>query len=155
MTLVILLFALGIVLLAVEVVVPGGVLGAIGGLLMFGGCAAAFAEFGTGGGLLAVAAALVLAGLSLFVELRILPRTAAGKRAFLHAEITATCSALGEEAQALVGKRAEALTLLSPSGYVRVDGRRYEAFCQSGQVPVGAALEVVGADNFRLIVSPV
>jgi membrane-bound ClpP family serine protease len=44
--------------------------------------------------------------------------------------------------------------MLSPSGYVRVDGRRYEAFCQSGQVPMGAALEIVGADNFRLIVSP-
>ena len=34
-----------------------------------------------------------------------------------------------------------------------IDGKRYEAFCQSGQVPAGAELEVIGADNFRLIVS--
>lgn len=155
MTLVILLFALGILLLAVEVIVPGGVLGAIGGLLMFGGCAVAFREFGTAGGLAAVAVALLLAGLSLFIELRVLPRTAVGKRAFLHAEIRGTCSSFGDEARALVGKRGEAVTVLSPSGYVRIDGRRYEAFCQTGQAPAGTALEVVGADNFRLIVSPV
>ena len=43
--------------------------------------------------------------------------------------------------------------MLSPSGYIMIDGKRYEAFCQSGQVPAGAALEVIGADNFRLIVS--
>jgi membrane-bound ClpP family serine protease len=43
--------------------------------------------------------------------------------------------------------------MLSPSGYVRVDGRRYEAFCQSGQAPAGSALEIIGADNFRLIVT--
>jgi membrane-bound serine protease (ClpP class) len=154
MTLVILLFALGIVLLAVEVIVPGGILGALGGLLMLGGCVASFVEFGTGGGLLAVAAAALLAGTAFFIEFRVLPRTAAGKRAFLKAEITGTSAAFGAEAQALVGKSAEALTMLSPSGYIRIDGQRYEAFCQAGQVPAGTLLRVVGADNFRLIVSP-
>ena len=43
--------------------------------------------------------------------------------------------------------------MLSPSGFIDIDGRRYEAFCQSGQVPAGTALKVTGADNFRLIVS--
>jgi hypothetical protein len=44
------LFALGIVLLAVEVIVPGGILGAIGGLMIFGGCVMSFIEYGTIGG---------------------------------------------------------------------------------------------------------
>ncbi len=47
MTLIILLFALGILLLAVEVIVPGAILGSIGGLMMFGGCVMAFMEYGT------------------------------------------------------------------------------------------------------------
>ena len=51
MTLIILFFALGILLLAVEVIVPGAILGSIGGLLMFGGCVKAFMEYGTGGGI--------------------------------------------------------------------------------------------------------
>ena len=155
MTLVILLFAVGILLLAVEVIVPGGILGSIGGLMMFGGCVAAFIEFGTSGGLVAVAVAVALTALALFLEFRVLPRTRLGRRAFLTSQVTGVSAAFGQDARKLIGKSAEALTMLSPSGYIRIDGQRYEAFCQSGQVPAGAMLEVVGADNFRLIVSPI
>lgn len=153
MTLIILLFALGIVLIAVEVIVPGGILGTIGGLMMFGGCVMAFIEFGTGGGIIAVVIALSLAVIALYIEFRVLPKTKLGRRAFLTNEITGVSAAFGEEARELIGKSAEALTMLSPSGYIRIDGKRYEAFCQSGQAPAGAALQVIGADNFRLIVS--
>lgn len=153
MSLIILLFSLGIVLIAVEVIVPGGILGTIGGLMMFGGCVMAFIEFGTGGGIIAVVVALSLAVIALYIEFRVLPKTKLGRRAFLTTEITGVSAAFGEEARELIGKSAEALTMLSPSGYIRIDGKRYEAFCQSGQAPAGAALQVIGADNFRLIVS--
>jgi membrane-bound ClpP family serine protease len=153
MTLIVLLFAVGIVFLAVEVIIPGGILGTVGALLMFAGCVIAFQSHGTVGGIIAVLTAFVVAGLALFIEFRILPRTKIGKRAFLTTEMTGVSAALGSEALALVGKTAEALTMLSPSGYVRVDGQRYEAFCQSGQVPAGVLLDIIGADNFRLIVS--
>jgi membrane-bound serine protease (ClpP class) len=151
--LIILLFAIGILLIAVEVIVPGGILGLMGALMMFGGCVKAFLDYGIAGGMIASTAALVMGGLAIFLEFRVLPKTKVGKRAFLTREITAVSAALGKEALDLVGKSAEALTMLSPSGYVRVDGRRYEAFCQSGQVPAGSALEIIGADNFRLIVA--
>lgn len=154
MNLILLLFGLGIVFMAVEVLVPGGILGAIGALLMIGGCAAAFSQFGSTGGWIATAGALVLASAALYIEFRILPHTRIGKRAFLTSEITATSSTFGEQAAGLIGKSAEAATLLSPTGYVRIDGRQYEAFSPAGQIPPGTALHVVGADNFRLIVSP-
>jgi membrane-bound serine protease (ClpP class) len=154
MTSIILLFALGLVLLAVEVIVPGGILGAIGGLMMFGGCVLSFVEYGTLGGIIAAVIALALTILTFYIEFRILPKTTIGRRAFLTKEVTGVSSAFGQEARELIGKPAEALTMLSPSGYIRVDGKRYEAFCQSGQVAAGALLEVIGADNFRLIVSP-
>ena len=153
MTLIILLFAIGILLLAVEVIVPGAILGSIGALMMFGGCVVAFIKYGTGGGIIAVCVALAAAALAFFIEFRVLPRTAVGRRAFLTKEITAVSAAFGDEARDLIGKSAKALTMLSPSGYILIDGKRYEAFCQSGQVPAGAALDVIGADNFRLIVT--
>jgi membrane-bound serine protease (ClpP class) len=53
----------------------------------------------------------------------------------------------------VTGREATALTTLAPSGYVLVDGRRYEAFCQSGLAAKGSVLRVVGTDNFRLIVT--
>jgi membrane-bound ClpP family serine protease len=153
MSLIILLFSLGILFIAVEVIIPGAILGSIGGLLMFAGCVAAFVTYGNGGGLLAVLSAFTVGGLALFIEFRVLPNTKFGKRAFLTSEITAVSAAFGDEARMLVGKSAEALTMLSPSGYILVDGTRYEAFCQSGQAAAGSALQVTGADNFRLIVT--
>jgi membrane-bound ClpP family serine protease len=153
MTLIVLLFAIGIVFIAVEVIVPGAILGTIGGLLMFGGCIKAFIDYGPLGGIASVLTAFALGGMALFVEFRYLPKTKFGKRAFLTKEITAVSAAIGTEARELIGKSAEALTMLSPSGYVLVDGRRYEAFCQSGQAPAGSALEIIDADNFRLIVT--
>jgi membrane-bound ClpP family serine protease len=153
MTPMILLFAIGILFVLVEVIIPGGILGMIGGLLMFGGCILAFIDFGTWGGLGAILAAFGVTGILLYFEFKVLPRTTVGKRAFLTSEITGVAAAFGAEAQEMIGKSAAAMTMLSPSGYVLVEGHRYEAFCQSGQVPVGTALRIVGADNFRLIVS--
>ena len=153
MTLIILLFAIGILLIGLEVIVPGAILGSIGALLMFAGSALAFYQFGTGGGIIAFAAAFVIGGLAMMLEFKILPKTKFGKRAFLTREMTGVSQAIGSEAKNLIGKPAEALTMLSPSGYVLVDGQRYEAFCQNGQAPAGSALEIIGADNFRLIVS--
>lgn len=153
MTLLILLFGIGILLIAAEAVVPGGILGGMGALLMFGGCVRAFIDYGSIGGLIAVLTAFTLGGLALYFEFNYLPKTKWGKRAFLNAQVTGVSAAIGKEALDLVGKSAEALTLLSPSGYVSVDGERYEAFCQSGQAPVGSNLEIIGADNFRLIVT--
>lgn len=153
MTLIILLFAIGILFIAVEVIIPGAILGSIGALLMFGGCIKAFIDYGAVGGIAAVLTAFALGGLALFIEFRYLPKTKFGKRAFLTKEITSVASAVGIEARELIGKSADALTMLSPSGYVLVDGTRYEAFCQSGQAPAGSALDIIGADNFRLIVT--
>lgn len=153
MTPMILLFAIGIVFLAVEVLVPGAILGSIGALLMLGGCVLAFMDYGTGGGVIALLGCLTLASLVFYFEFKILPKTKLGKRAFLTAEITGVAAAFGDEARAMIGKSAQALTMLSPSGYIIVDGQRYEAFCQSGQAAAGSSLQVVDADNFRLIVT--
>lgn len=153
MTVILLLFLIGVLFLAAEVLVPGAILGVAGGLLLFAGCVIAFVKYDTGGGLLAVAAAIIIAFVAFFIEFRVLPRTSIGKRAFLNREITAVSPPVGAEARDLIGKSAEALTMLSPTGYVLVDGRRYEAFCRSGQAPAGSRLEVTGADNFRIIVT--
>lgn len=153
MTWVILLFSLGIGLIVLEVIIPGAILGSIGGLMMFIGCVLSFVEFGTVGGLAAVVAAATVSGIALYVEFRVLPKTRIGRRAFLGTEITGTSSNLESVNRGLVGKSATAMTMLSPSGYVSIEGRRYEAFCESGQVPAGVSLQVTGADNFRLIVT--
>jgi len=153
MTTILLLFLLGIAFILIEVIIPGGILGVIGALLMLGGCVMSFVEFGSGGGMIASAAALVAGGIALWIEFRILPNTKMGRRAFLTKQITGVSAAFGKEAETLIGKPAKAITTLSPSGYISIDGKRYEAFCQSGFTETGTPVKVIGADNFRLIVS--
>jgi len=155
MSLIILLFIIGILCIAAEVLVPGGILGGVGVLFMFGGCVLAFTRYDVGGGLIAVATALFVTIVALALEFKLLPKTKLGKRAFLEKQISGSSSIYGAETRELVGKTAEALTRLSPSGYVRIDGQRYEAFSQSGQIDAGTQLQVVGSDNFRLIVAPI
>jgi membrane-bound ClpP family serine protease len=151
MNTILVLFLVGIGLLSAEVFVPGAVLGILGGLAMAVGCGVAFGQLGVGGGVIATVAALGLLGLMLYAELVWLPKTRLGRAMIVQATI-ATTSQQPLATAAIVGKTAEAETPLAPSGYVLVEGRRYEAFSPEGHVAKGAVLRVTGQDNFRLIV---
>jgi membrane-bound ClpP family serine protease len=153
MNAILLLFLLGVLLLAGEVFVPGAVLGILGALCMAGGCVISFIQLGNGGGILATVIALVLLGLTLYVELIWLPSTKLGKRLIVQSSIDATSQPALAESGKVVGKIAEAVTPLVPSGYVLIEGKRYEAYSQSGHAAKGAQLRVTGLDNFRLIVT--
>lgn len=155
MNAIILLFIIGSLLLAAEVFVPGAVAGILGGLALLAGSVLSFRTLGATGGFLASGAALGLLGLTLYAELVWLPKTAWGKKLVVQAKIDGQSQPPPAELAAVIDKPAEALTTLAPSGYVLVEGRRYEAFCRSGLVPKGATLRVVGLDNFRLIVTSV
>lgn len=153
MNAIIVLFVVGFVLLAFEVIVPGAILGIIGGLAILGGVILAFMEYGSTGGWTALGVGAGGGMLMLAVEFWLLPRTPWGKRMFLRAAIDGTSQPAPAEASNVMGRAGEALTPLSPSGHVLIDGRRYEAFSRSGLLPKGAEVRVVGLDNFRLIVS--
>jgi membrane-bound serine protease (ClpP class) len=153
MNAIILLFVVGALLLTAEIFLPGAIAGIIGGIALAIGSLLSFREFGFGGGLLASAGALVLVVVMLYLELVVLPKTSFGKRMVVQSTVSATSQPLPAVPGAVVGRAATALTTLAPSGYVEVEGRRYEAFCRSGHVPKGAALRVVEVDNFRIIVS--
>lgn len=154
MTAIVLLFAAGTLLLGAEIALPGGIAGILGGLALLGGSIATFAEFGPMAGSLATAGALVLMGVMLYLELVWLPRSRLGRGLVVEATVAGQSQPPPAPA-AIVGQPAQAETALMPTGYVVVGGRRYEAFCRSGHAVRGAALTVVGVDNFRVIVSEI
>ncbi len=153
MSLILFLFAIGIVMILLEVFLPGGVLGVLGAGAMVAGSVVAFREYGFGGGVLAVVAGAILVTGSIILEFIILPRTAWGRRLYLSASVTGAATRPAEGDAALIGRECEAATVLAPSGLVLLDGRKREAFCRDGFAETGARLIVRGADNFRLIVS--
>jgi membrane-bound ClpP family serine protease len=153
MSLLIVFFALGIILLALEIVTPGPLCGIAGCICMVMGVIKAFGMFGSLGGALAVLLALAALATVIYLEFVWLPRSRFVKKFTMATTLHATSQPLPAVPADVVGREAVAETTLAPGGYVRIEDRRYEAFCRSGHAPVGARLKVVGLDNFRLIVS--
>jgi membrane-bound ClpP family serine protease len=153
MTLIVLLFIIGVMLLAADIFVSSFVMAAVGGVAMVAGCVIAYRDFGILGAGLAAVSAFILLGGAIYIELVLLPKTRMGRG--LVVESTSGTSSQPPVApdMSVVGKAATADTTLAPSGYVLVDGRRYEAFCRTGHVVRGEVLRVIGMDNFRLIVA--
>lgn len=151
MSLILLLFLIGVGLLAADVFVSSFILAACGAVAMLAGSIVSYERFGPFAAALAALAGLVLLGGTIYLELVVLPKTRLGRG--LIVESTSGKASQPLASADVIGQPAEALTTLAPSGYVLVGGRRYEAFCQTGHVPKGTALRVVGLDNFRLIVT--
>jgi membrane-bound serine protease (ClpP class) len=163
-----LVFALGAVLLLLELMFfhSAGFLGAVGIGLIFSSLIWAMADLWPGEPLGAAwsanAFALPLAnfgiGLALalilaIALLRFLPHGWIWDRLVVQSTQEATSQPLPADPDTVVGKTAHAVTTMAPSGYVVIDGRRYEAFCESGLAEKGSSLRVMAVDNFRLIVS--
>lgn len=153
MTTILLLFTLGIILLFLDLFLPGIILTVIGTLVILSGTARAFAEYGVGGGLIAFLISMVLLGLALWIEYGVLPKTRFGKKFFLHAAIEGTSQPQKEQMESLTGRECLVVTPLVPTGHVEIDGRRHEARSLDGQIPAGARVKITGTQNFSLTVT--
>ena len=153
MTLIFVLFAIGIFLLALEVIVPGGVLGIVGGLSLLGGVLVAFDRFGPGGGAWALAAGLLVTAIALYLEFVLLPRSRLAKALSLTATVEGRSQPPVADAS-LTGRTGVAVTTLAPTGIVECEGRRYEAFSRSGLIAAGAPVQVTAVETFRILVIP-
>ena len=152
MSLILVLFAAGVILLALEVIVPGAILGIAGGVFMLIGVILSFDQYGFGGGAVASAAAMVAVAVTLYLEFVMLPKSRIAKTFSMTATVDGRSQPVIAN-RSVIGRTVTAVTTLAPSGVVELDGRRYEAFARTGHVAAGAQLSVVDLDNFRLIVS--
>lgn len=154
MSLVIGLMVLGIGLVMLEIFIPGGVVGVVGGLCMLGAIGVAFNDFGMEGAIIAFGVSLVALILCLWFEFKVLPKTAAGKRFFLQDQVSGKSQADVAEGS-VVGREASAATALAPSGYVLLDGRKLEATSRSGFIEKGDSVRIESIDQFKITVSKI
>lgn len=169
----ILLFALGLILVAVELIFfPGVAIVAVSGLaLMLGSLVWAMTDLWPGEPItvawsgdafvrpiqnvgLGLALALVL-GVGL---LRYLPKGWVWDKMIVRTAVAGSAQTAGHaptaraEIDSLVGRRGVAVTMLRPSGQVQIDGRRYEAKVEVGGIDTGDPVVVAGHADFGLIV---
>ncbi len=152
---IIFLFLLALFLFFLEIFLPGGILAIIGGILLIAACVIGYTEYGGTTAMTIFCISATLALIMFFVEIWLIQHKKFGK--FLRLDKRNTSSSLEPQAKAedIVGKTGESLTKMAPTGMVIIDGKKYEAFSQSGLLEAAVPIEVVRVDNFRLIIKQI
>ncbi len=152
MSLIVGLMVLGLGLIMLEIFIPGGIVGIFGGISMLGAVAISYDQYGMEGAILCFGIGLVGLVACLWLEFKILPKTAAGKRLFLQDTISGKSQPdVGDDS--LIGRQAQTATALSPSGYILVDGKKIEATSRCGFLEKGERVKIDSLDQFKVTVS--
>jgi len=151
---VVLLFLVGLILLAVEAfVVPGfGIPGVLGLAAMISGVFLTYptAEQAIISLVFAILGAIVLVLLSV----RVLPTRKLWQRLILNTSLGTAEGYLApkEELEDLLGKEGVALSILRPAGSAEIDGERVDVVTEGGFIPKGAKIKVVNVESTRVVV---
>lgn len=145
------LLVIGLIMLCLEIFIPGGIVGTLGGLCLLGSIVMAFTERGTVFGFYWLGAVVVLTLIGLFLAIKALPRSPAGKRLFLGSSEQGFSGA-EEGLEKWVGRRGEAVTPLRPAGMIEIGGERIDVVTGGEYLPRGTPVEVVKADGNRILV---
>lgn len=146
---IILLILLGALFLVAELLLlPGISVGTILSLVCYGSAIyLAFDGYGTLTGAITVAVVLLLSLITTLVSLR----AKTWQRLSLKQEIDSSSMQLPEK-EISVGARGISVSRLSPMGKVEIDGKSYEAKSADVFIDQKQPVEVVGFDNFAVIV---
>jgi len=145
------LIVAAIILVFFEVILPGGILGAIAALCVLLATWITAVQYGTGAAALTFIGVSLIISLLIFVEFKLLVRTSLGRNFFLKTKVIGHSNEAPWSAD-IVGKEGIALTRLNPSGRVRVDGQSYQAQSSDGYIEAGHSIRVSSQDNFKLII---
>ena len=141
----------GFLLLAVEIFVPGGVLGTLGAIALFGAVISAFAVFGPQTGFLVAILMLILMAVGLVLWIRIFPNTPIGRALTLSKD--GQSFKLDSEANPpLVGAEGSAQTDLRPAGIAVINGRRMDVVAEGEWIAAGTPVRVISAKGNHVTV---
>ncbi len=146
------LILLGLLFCVVELLILPGI--SITGILsvVCNGAAIymAFGRLGTPGGIIVVVAIAALTAITILFSLR----SKTWERLSLKSEIESASSSAPQEHLA-VGQRGVAVSRLSPMGKVEIAGSSYEAKSSDVYIDAKSEIEVIGFENFSVVVKKV
>ena len=152
MGLIILLVALGVFFLVVELIfLPGVTLGTALSVVSYGvAIYLTFTRFGVVGGVIAIGVVLLLSIVATILSLR----AKTWQRLALNNKIESQ-SSTSPETLVKVGAKGVALSRISPMGKVRIDGKEYEAKSDGTYIDQRSEVELVGFENFTVVVKKI
>lgn len=151
------LVAIGFLLLAIEVFVPGGVVGIIGVFFILAGLVGAGIQFGASVAFPLGVACLVLGVGIFFTWVKYFPDSRIGSRFNLKTQVGKESGYSSQDPswESLTGKRGETLSDLHPSGIAKIDGKRLDVVSEGAYIPKGTPIEVSQVNSNRIVVKMV
>lgn len=148
------LFVAGIVLILAEFLLPGGVLGALGVVLMLGSAALAVSEY-PNMALFIVLGQLVLGSIIIILGLVVISKTGAGKGLTLSGAFTEEEGYVNLPTDAkLVGAKGVVLTALRPAGTIVVGDERIDAVSNGSFIEKDQTVKIIEVHGNRVVVEP-
>ncbi|EAX47526.1 protein of unknown function DUF107 [Thermosinus carboxydivorans Nor1] len=151
----ILLFVGGLVLLAIEIYVPGfgffGIIGTVSILVSF--------FLTLGGGLFALnvlAGSLILAVIIFLVIVKHLPTSKLWTKLVLkESETTQAGFVSARDYSQFIGKTGTVISFLRPAGVIEIEGTQLDVLSEGRYVPPGTRVMVVSVNGSRIVVRPI
>ncbi len=144
----IIMFAVGLVLIFAEILLPGVVMGILGFLAVAGSIVLGFRQSNTLG------VALLLVGIPMVPVFAVLWYKVLSKKFSVSGTLKEALSAATGLAE-LVGKEGVAITNLRPAGAAEIEGKRVDVVTDGEMVVKGTRVKVVTVEGNRVVVRPV
>lgn len=145
------LVAGGFLLIAAEIFIPGGFLGAIGVLTIIGAGVTGFSAFGAQGGLLSALGLFVGGTIFLGLWIKYAPKSFFGKWFTLEAD-GRDYKSFDDSQKPLIGKSGHAHSDLRPSGIALIEGQKVDVVSEAGFVEHGTPIKVIEVTGSRVVV---
>ena len=151
---IILLYAGGISLVLAEILLPGGILGVFGGVLLVGSAGLTIYYY-PGEAFWVIMVQLLGVFASVPFGFYLLPRVGLGKRLILADEQLVEDGYVSNETdQSLLNQVGEAYTSLRPAGTIILGDKRYGAVTTGNFISKGDSVRIVEVHGNRIVVEP-
>lgn len=144
------LLIVGLFLVFLEFFVPGGIVGAIGGVVLI--VSIVFFALNSTSALWTIVYTLSIFVFLAFIVKYALWRIKHGKVKGIFLNTIQEGYFASEFPKELIGKEGEALSDLKPSGHIQIEGKRYQALSKMGYIVKGTKVKVIGGQGAHVIV---
>jgi membrane-bound serine protease (ClpP class) len=145
------LFIVGVLLLIMEIFLPGGIVGILGVISMVSGLV--LAAYDTEQGIASVGIAALITAIVIFVLIKFLGVRGMWSKFILGTQQSKETGYIAPKDQTfLLGKTGIAITPMHPSGMVRIDGKRVDAVSAGNFIKAGVAICVIQVEGTRVVV---
>lgn len=151
MTLVLILLILGFILVAAEVLLPGGILGIIALGLFIAATIVASSNFGSMAGMLVFAGAALGSLITFFGMFKFIAISPSGGGLRLDSKISGTSSSKKID-PSLIGQSGTTTTKMAPNGLVSIADNDHPAHSEDGFLDAGIRVTVHAIRNGNLVV---